>query len=315
MSITDQAFIRAYRQDAPATSPSSRQAESMRVASASEDLAMQWWRLDEAHDRLVPHLATFGGEGFAQGTTTMPLSAFKGQQIEQAVQSEARPALEVDSVRWPDVCETLLDQCAERFDALAERIANEAAAGCKVLAICGVRRGEGRTTFSLCLARSLAKKLNVALVDADFAKPALAKQLGLEVGLGWEAACCHGDSIWEAAIESMDDHLTLVPLGRAIGDAELASAHYQIAAAIETLGQQYDLVLLDAGTLDTDRPQLQQTSTRWLNDPAIGIDGIILAHDVRNSDGSRLAAACLQLSETGRRQLGIAEMFVEENQR
>src|SRR5690606_37677709 len=114
--------------------------------------------------------------------------------VESVMQAEARPALEVDSVRWPTVCDALLKQFGDRFNALADRIANQATAGCKVLAISGVRRGEGRTTFCLCLARALSRKLNVALVDADFAKPAMAEQLSLELGLGWEAACCHGDS-------------------------------------------------------------------------------------------------------------------------
>src|SRR5215510_11041110 len=95
---------------------------------------------------------------------------------------QPKPALEIDAVQWPAVCEKLLAKHADRFDKLAIELCRAAANGQKVTAISGLRRGEGRTTLALCLAQRLAAcRSKVVLVDADFCNPSLAAQLQIAV--------------------------------------------------------------------------------------------------------------------------------------
>jgi Mrp family chromosome partitioning ATPase len=141
----------------------------------------------------------------------------------------------------------------------------------------------------------------VVLVDADFSNPGVAKQLSLAVQHGWESVLAVGDAVWEATIESAQDRLAIVPLGAAVPNA--AANRHRLAATLLELAAHYEVVLIDAEPIDARHGQ-------WLLESHNGVSGIVLAHDVRRDDASRLAAACLRLVETGARQLGIAETFV-----
>jgi len=110
----------------------------------------------------------------------------------------ACPALEVDAVVWPPICETLLARYGERFDRMAVELCREAGSGQKTTAITGIRRGEGRTTLALCLARRLAAgHAKVVLVDADFSNPSMAAQLCIDVDRGWEAVLDDTETVWD----------------------------------------------------------------------------------------------------------------------
>ena len=160
-----------------------------------------------------------------------------------------RPALEVDAVRWPAMCETLLMQHGERFDRMAVEICREAGLGQKIIAITGLRRGEGRTTLALCLARRLAAgRASVALVDADFSNPSLAAQLHISVDRGWEAVMRSEETLWEVMIESVSDRLAVVPLA-AEAASDYSPAAFRIAATLNELAEHYDVVLVDAGPI------------------------------------------------------------------
>ena len=231
-------------------------------------------------------------------------SEFKPELVTEKL---ARPALEVDAVRWPAVCENILSRHAAAFDQLAEQLRHEAEIGCRVVAITGVERSEGRSTLALCVARRLAAgNSTVALVDADFAKPGLIQQLTVRVDRGWETVLWGERELWDIAIESVADRMALVPLG-SDSNSDLPAPLGQLANCFDTLAQHYDLVLVDAGPLTGD-----SATPQWLLDRACGVQGIILAHDVRRRAANRVAAVCLQLAESNQRQLGIAEIFVDE---
>jgi Mrp family chromosome partitioning ATPase len=236
------------------------------------------------------------------------LSSFTQRvQTELVTEKLARPALEVDAVRWPAVCENILSRHAAAFDQLADQLRHEAEIGCRVVAITGVERSEGRSTLALCVARRLAAgNSTVALVDADFAKPGLIQQLTVRVDRGWETVLWGERELWDIAIESVADRMALVPLG-SDSNSDLPAPLGQLANCFDTLAQHYDLVLVDAGPLTGD-----STTPQWLLDRACGVQGIILAHDVRRRAANRVAAVCLQLAESNQRQLGIAEIFVDE---
>jgi Mrp family chromosome partitioning ATPase len=270
------------------------------IISAPGDMIISSDRSAAAHQKL-PH-ADFGQSRKAT------LSSFtQRSQPESFAEKLARPALEVDAVRWPAVCENILSRQAAAFDQLANQLRHEAEIGCRVVAITGVERSEGRSTLALCVARRLAAgNSTVALVDADFAKPGLSQQLTVRVDRGWETVLWGERELWDIAIESVTDRMALVPLG-SDSNSDLPAPLGRLANCFDTLAQHYDLVLVDAGPLTGD-----SVAPQWLLDRACGVQGIILAHDVRRRAANRVAAVCLQLAESNQRQLGIAEIFVDE---
>ncbi len=190
-----------------------------------------------------------------------------------------KPALEIDAVRWPAVCEQLISKWSDRLDRLVEQLRGEAASGVRTLAITGTHRREGRTTLALCLARKLAASdTKVALVDADFANPRLASQLSIGVQRGWESVLCGEESPWEVMIESLADRLALLPLGAPATPEETSIGSYRIAATLHELAEHYEVVLIDAGPIGLD-----DTIPHWLFDSSAGVQATILAYDARRS--------------------------------
>ncbi|HTQ39425.1 MAG TPA: hypothetical protein VMJ32_10370 [Pirellulales bacterium] len=377
MSISDLAFIRAYHKDpsqsdrgsiaaidiglgsvippphakfppmdAPAAAQSHEQPSASASGSAEEigkatpsgaisDLGAPHAGVSKPHISLgrSPKAALSSYAGFTAAATT--------------ASDKTKPALEIDAVRWPAVCETLQAKATDGFDRLAADLCTEAEAGRKVTAITGAARCEGRTTLALCLARQLAAaNAKVALVDADFSSPQMAALLGIAVERGWETALAGDETLWETMIDSVTDKFALALLGRGVSASapaastgqhavlipvtgsetkgvHVASVHvagsgdavpvrfvpqaFRIAAALSELAEHFDVVLIDAGPLGQD-----SATTQWLLEPTVGVHNIILAHDVRRNEAHKLAAACLQLAEAKQHQLGIAETFVGE---
>ncbi|MCC7084447.1 MAG: hypothetical protein IT427_05525 [Pirellulales bacterium] len=236
-----------------------------------------------------------------------PLSSYTNRGFNDVEFCPAISAFEIDAVRWPKVCQQLLAECGMQFSKLADDMRQEAAEGRKVLAISGLGRNEGRTTLTLCLAKQLAQsRIRVAIVDADFASPGVAGNLGINAEAGWEAVLQGDQTIWETMIDVASDHLSIVPLAAAHYAEPLRRPVYGIAAVLAELAEHFDVVLVDAGPLG------EGDTADWLLDPTASVQGVILANDVRKNDASRLATACLQLAEAGVRQLGIAEMFGQQ---
>jgi Mrp family chromosome partitioning ATPase len=242
------------------------------------------------------------------------LSTFANPIVATAGATAAiRPALEIDAIRWPSICEQLADKHGDRIDRLVGQLQLEAEAGRQAIAITGLDRGEGRTTLALCTARQLAiKSRKVALVDANFASPQLAHSLGLTIERGWESTLTDNTPIGEILIESLRDSFTIAPLGRAA--ARLASnfadpqIKRQLTLFFDQLKSHFDLVLIDADRLDSSQP-----ATQLLLDPSLGIDAVVVAYRSGAETARRLAAACLLLAEAGMPQLGIAELQVVES--
>ena len=251
----------------------------------------------------APHVASQGTNLQTAGSVVRPLSAFgRGALIpalsnrERETRGEQhRAALEIESIRWPDVCQKLLGAHSDRFDWLADELRCESSEGNRVVAISGVARGEGRTTLALCLAERLAKlHTKVLLVDADFARPSIARQLCIDVAPGWENVLAGEQSAWDVMIDAVEDRLSLLLLGAAIGEEQIAASGYRIAATLSEMAEHYDVVLVDAGPMGA-----AFEVSRWLLEPGAEVHGIILTHDARRGKPHQLAAGCLQLRTPG----------------
>ena len=88
---------------------------------------------------------------------------------------------------------------------------------------------------------------------------------------------------------------------------EVSIGNYRIAATLNELAENYDLVLIDAGCIGAD-----EAASQWLFEPNVGIQATILAYDARRSAAGQVAAGCLQIAQAGLRQLGLAEIFTAE---
>jgi Mrp family chromosome partitioning ATPase len=327
MSTIDQAFIRAYQERlakgtvmpvAEAAAPHSEREElsKEKVATAQSQPTA---RIDAAADAAIPapHADFAKAQEVTSGATPeLPKPAF-GQSSKAALSSFAetssgsgspaaffKPALEVDAVCWPAICGRLVAQFPDRFDSLADEIRRAAESHCKVVAVSGLGRSEGRTTLVLCLARCLAARTKLAIIDGDFANPCLAHQLGIGPEAGWETVLKGTQQLSEVTIQSAADRLDLVPLAAAIETAEPAQLSYRVAVSLAELADHYDLVLIDAGPMSGE----PAVANRFMQ-PSSGVQGIILTHDVRRGEASRLAAACLEIAASHQNLLGIAETF------
>lgn len=121
------------------------------------------------------------------------------------------------------------------------------------IAITSAVRGEGRTTVSLGLARTIAldsAEMRVVLVEADPERPALSSRLGLPAGPGLADILC-GRTSAHAALASLGDNLWVIPVGD--DTAEAPRLLRQLADGRLVIGPDLaDLVILDLPPVMTD---------------------------------------------------------------
>ncbi|NUQ64435.1 MAG: hypothetical protein HUU20_18370 [Pirellulales bacterium] len=265
MTALDQAFINAYRQ----------------------------------HDA-VPMAAPVATAEFVRPSEPFP------EEPMPAASQPFQPLLQVDGFAWPDSCRRLSAVAETQLDALAEGLIAPTALGRKVFAACGCRRGSGCTTLLLCAAQRLARRgLRAILVDADFEQPQLARRLGLLPDSGWEDVLDGQLPLGEVVIESVDDHLAILPLCGKHAGADGSLAH-DPAAEIDVLREHYDLVLVDLGRFaPADGPAAQALcgAGRW-------IDAAVIVRDVRNANPPELDRLCDRLRRAGIAEAGLADNFV-----
>lgn len=215
------------------------------------------------------------------------------------------PAWEVDRFLWPALCEKLLRDEQSYFAQAGSKIASAVRDGLKSLAITGSRRGEGRTTLALCLARSAAKAgLKVVLVDADFARPQLAATLGLEIAASWHEAALGKTSLAEVAIKSIEDNLTVLPLDVSTAATPLSLADPRLTRTLRDAARSFDLLVLDLG------PTAAGSESLFPEDEPPPADAAIVVRDLRYSTSAESQAIGERLSLSGIEAVGIAENFV-----
>lgn len=183
------------------------------------------------------------------------------------------------------------------FAQAGEKLRQASAAGLKVLAITGLGRNEGRSTLATCLALCAARSgLKVALMDADFVKPELAPQLGLEVSEGWQRVATGHSALAEVAVRSIEDELTLFPLTANGGGLHLGDA--RVVNVIQQAAREFDVVVLDAGPMTADEVYGKQP-----------FDAAIVVCDRRHHTADEAQLLARQINVCGVEAVGIAENF------
>ena len=220
------------------------------------------------------------------------------------------PGWQVEHFTWPKVCRRLIARAAEELDRLADALLASNARGQKVLAIGGCRTGEGATTLLLCAARRLAERgIKPVLVDADLARPRLAKRLAVQPKLGWdETADEEGKSLDQAIVEATANNVALLPVRDPSAESgRPASDLSRLPACLKTLRNHYDMVLVDLGPLE------DVGLTDQNRDITEMIDGVVLVHNPGVTSEEELTAFERQLAAAGIAVAGIVENFVAED--
>src|SRR5439155_16951822 len=160
----------------------------------------------------------------------------------------ALPLWEVDRFHWPRTCEKLMADQQGYLSRAGSKLVAAMQDGLKVLAITGSRRGEGRTTLALCLARAAVKAgIQTAIMDADFARPQLASKIALEIAFGWQDAALGRIPLSEAAVKSLADEITVLPLESSAATRSLSLADPRVTATIRAAAATFELLIVDLG--------------------------------------------------------------------
>jgi Mrp family chromosome partitioning ATPase len=238
----------------------------------------------------------------------------EGAPVESKASSataDKKPAAlwEVDRFHWPRTCEKLLSDEAGYLSRAGEKLLAAVADGLRVLAITGSRRGEGRTTLALCLARAAAKAgIQTAIMDADFARPQVASKVALEVAYGWQDAATGRVPLSEAAVKSLSDNITVLPLESSAVTRSLSLADPRVTATIRAAKSGFELLILDLGPVAAGQP------IEFPPGEACPLDAAIVVRDLRFATTAEGESIGQMLVEAGVEAVGIAENFALEEE-
>ena len=243
-------------------------------------------------------------EQVGKTASEQPETAQTEQTSAEAAEENAttfQPVWEVDRFAWPKMCDLLLEDEVAQIQTAGDRLKTAVEDGLKVMGICSARRGEGRTTLALTLAKAAANAgLNVAVIDADFTNRALGQELGVEVPSSWEEVAFDGLELQEAGIVSLTDKLTIFPL--TTGEERAISYNdKQVQTFIAEAGSHYDLLLLDMQPV-TDADAMIVDNAR--NCP---IDAAIVVQDLTTTSADQVTEVVRKLQLSGISAVGIAE--------
>jgi Mrp family chromosome partitioning ATPase len=237
--------------------------------------------------------------------TMQPLSAFAPSGD---VEEQFHARLEVDRFDWPDAVSRLSESAARELGGFVEQLAARSYRGERLFNLMGMHRGVGCTTVLLAAARELSRRrLRTAIVDAKFSGPILAPRLGIAAGGGWEQVCSGSASLEEIMISSVDDAVTLVPLADSSSPAMLKLGGLHVSVMFGLLRDHFDIVLVDAGTMDELGDACQISTCGTTAQP----DGVFLVYDRRSTQEATIAEACRRLAAVRMDVLGRVENFAQ----
>lgn len=219
-----------------------------------------------------------------------------------------RPMLEVDGYLWPKNVGKLASPSHRAMGQLIEAVRERIRRGQKAIGLQGCRPGDGSSTLLLAVARRLADHgLRVAMVDADFRHPTLARRLGLSPTAGWEEAAPGRLALADVVVESLRDGVSLAPwCASAATDLRTTAAKpAQAVRCLDELRRHYDAVLVDLGSAaaQADHAELSEAVRSRL-------DAILVVRHASDVSASELEGVCQRLAASGKAELAVVENFV-----
>lgn len=310
MNALDKAFIKAY---------ALQEAASGKLMSLSAALELSREQENDSPAKEETNVETQIEEAVTVNVAAERKVAQENFAEEPAVVSRERtaqaapqfqPLLQVDAFAWPDACDRLDDAADGQLHVLADCVDMQAEKGRKMIGFVGDQSGSGCTTLLLSVARRLAERCRVALVDANRDNPGISRDLGLLPDVGLKDVATGRMSMDEALIESLDDHLTLLPYaGHA--ETEYGPDAQKCPTHLRQLANHYDLVLIDLGSgksawnLLPERPD--ERRAQKVPDTLSFLDAAVIVRDARGRRPNGSCHAMEMLQAAGVAVVGIVE--------
>ena len=210
---------------------------------------------------------------------------------------------------WPEKYREIFRRGADEFADMADAVDSAARKGNKIFGFGGWGRSTGVTTLVFgILNEMLRRQCRVLLVDANFQRPQLAETIGVpdsfhswEEILDWRENGAAG----LVRVETAAFPFYLLPLYReGISDARAASSRKSWFHSFLELAEEFDLVLIDHGSLRTgnDREKVFELLR-------FGCDGYYLVTDTRSGLGGNAVSLPAVSDECRLPCFGIIENF------
>ena len=312
MSTTNQAFIKAYRQDNAQPDGAGGVpvigGEHVPAARAAVAGAVSAGEVARSQDR-----ARALPERRPLSSYILQAQPARELRIDDGAESPPfQPGTTVASFQWPAVCRTLIQQCGPQLDQVTRLLLARAGVGNSLIGVIGLFGGSGATTTALCLAsRAAARGPRVIVGDSNFCNPQLAKLLDAVPTAGWEEVLKHAAPLADAVVHATDDNLDLLALGvRPVKDPQPMVGGLQAAVTAGVLRHSYDLAILDLGAFFD--PTSQTVLMELVSN--MGVDAAVAIAGPRPADPRDLATIVEYLDRTGCELLGIIENRVAKPQ-
>ena len=252
----------------------------------------------EVDEALARAYAERGTSDQPQGVP--PAHHLSVRALHAAAQVEIERSVEL---QWPALVLTLERDWGARFERMAQLLVTARQhQGLKAILFTSCHRAEGRTTLILTLARALSRHpLRTLIVDGDLTGPMIARLLGLRPQVGLDDVVEDGKALTDALIDARDDHLSILPMRKAVSRPRDFLASPAWTCTLARLRREFDLILLDGGPLFTG------LSAALLHR---SVDAAVLVHH-KGMTGERAVLRTREVLDAGGIPLlGSAETFV-----
>jgi capsular exopolysaccharide synthesis family protein len=185
----------------------------------------------------------------------------------------------------------------ESIDAIRTRLLHEAdVRSTRVVLVTSATAGEGKTTLASALASSLARAgRKTLLLDGDLRRPTVHQLFEVPLQPGFSEVLLGEIEVAEAATESTQENLSLLPAGQWDREVLLALSRDGLEGIFEKLAEEFDFIVVDS------HPVLSATDALLLGRQA---DAVVLSVLREVSQMPRVYAAHQQLTALGIRVLG-----------
>lgn len=205
---------------------------------------------------------------------------------------------EVDAFDIPhSVAELFFDEAF--FRSIAQHMGDSVRDGLRSVLVTSIAAGEGRSTVAIGTAiAAAATGIRVALVDVDLQSANQHEMLRLDAETDWVTAIRRGEPLENAAIVSLEDGVTLLPLILSQTHS-LPVTPTELDQLIAKLAGCFDLVMFDG-------PVIRSWATARI---ASAVDSSLIIRDARSTSKSDVALAADHLRKQGVRGIGVVDNF------
>lgn len=248
----------------------------------------------------TPHVASDLIDNASETTASLQPSVDSSEPTRQAVEPSiwTGAAWEVDAFDVPQSVSSLFFDEAF-FQSIANQMRESVEAGLRTMMITSATRGAGRSTVAIGTAiAAAATGIRVVLVDADLENPRLLEHLRLDSEADWVSALRQNESLESAAIYSIEDSLTLLPLAM-VEERTLPVSPNETERMLQSLDGLFDLIVFDA-------PQVNSWATQQL---AAVVDSSLIVRDTRSTSQAEISTIAESLRGQGLTGLGVVDNF------